>query len=174
TSGGVRGMKLDGGGDEVVGLVAVPDGSDPDVLVLSENGYGKRSLLDAYRVTNRGAKGVRTMKVTEKTGSMVALKIVDDDKDLVIINRSGITLRIRCADLRVIGRVAQGVRLINLEKRADTIASVCCVDTDPEEETEDVAITEADILPEETGDEFIEDADEIVADEDADDLGDQE
>ncbi|MDE6093665.1 MAG: DNA gyrase subunit A, partial [Muribaculaceae bacterium] len=78
TSGGVRGMKLDGGGDEVVGLVAVPDGSDPDVLVLSENGYGKRSLLDAYRVTNRGAKGVRTMKVTQKTGSMVALQIVDD------------------------------------------------------------------------------------------------
>ncbi len=173
TSGGVRGMKLDGGDDEVVGLVAVPDGADPDVLVLSENGYGKRSLLDAYRVTNRGAKGVRTMKVTEKTGSMVALKIVDDEKDLVIINRSGITLRIRCADLRVIGRVAQGVRLINLEKRADTIASVCCVDTDPEEETENVDITEADILPEETGDDIIDD-DDVLPEDDATDQEDEE
>ena len=173
TSGGVRGMKLDGGDDEVVGLVAVPDGADPDVLVLSENGYGKRSLLDAYRVTNRGAKGVRTMKVTEKTGSMVALKIVDDEKDLVIINRSGITLRIRCADLRVIGPVAQAVRHINLEKSADTIASVCCVDTDPEEETENVDITEADILPEETGDDIIDD-DDVLPEDDATDQEDEE
>lgn len=142
TSGGVRGMKLDGDGDAVVGLVAVSADADPTVLVLSENGYGKRSLLDSYRLTSRGTKGVRSMRVTDKTGPVVALKIVNDDNDLVIINKSGITLRIRCADLRVMGRATQGVRIINLEKRADEIASVCCVDTDPEEETETVEASE--------------------------------
>lgn len=146
TSGGVRGMKLDGNDDEVVSIVAVPEGTEPNVLVLSENGYGKRSLLEDYRLTARGTKGVRTMKVTEKTGKVVALKIVSDDNDLVIINKSGITLRIRCADLRVMGRATQGVRIINLEKRGDEIASVCCVDTDPEEESEIVDIPDEDII----------------------------
>ena len=162
TSGGVRGMKLDGGDDEVIGLVAVPSDSDPSVLVLSENGYGKRSLLDDYRITSRGTKGVRTMKVTEKTGKVVALKIVSDDNDLVIINKSGITLRIRCADLRVMGRATQGVRIINLEKRGDEIASVCCVDTDPEEESEIVDIPDEDII--EIDDDELEQEDDEAAD----------
>ena len=140
TSGGVRGMRLDDDSDEVIGLVAFPMDTDPSVLVLSQNGYGKRSLLDTYRTTARGGKGVRTMKVTEKTGKVIALKIVTDDNDLVIINQSGITLRIHCADLRIMGRATQGVRIINLEKRNDVIASVCCVDTDPEEVTETVDI----------------------------------
>ncbi|MCH5248025.1 MAG: DNA gyrase subunit A [Muribaculaceae bacterium] len=148
TSGGVRGMKLDEGDDEVIGLVAVPSDLDPSVLVLSENGYGKRSDLEAYRVTSRGAKGVRTMKITEKTGRVIALKVVTDDNDLVIINQSGITLRIRCADLRIMGRATQGVRIINLDRRGDVIASVCCVDTDPDEETETIEIDPNDIIEE--------------------------
>ena len=139
-SGGVRGMKLDNDNDEVIALVAVPSESDPSVLVLSQNGYGKRSLLDSYRITARGTKGVRSMKVTDKTGPVVAMKIVNDDNDLVIINKSGITLRIRCADLRIMGRATQGVRIINLEKRGDEIASVCCVDTDPDVESEQIEL----------------------------------
>ena len=112
--------------------------SENNVMVLSENGYGKRSHLEDYRITNRGGKGVKTMNVTDKTGSLVAIKSVNDDNDLVIINKSGITLRIHVADFRVMGRATQGVRVINLEKRNDTIASVCCVDTDPEEDVEQV------------------------------------
>ena len=135
---GVRGMSLDGGDDEVVGMICMNADSENNVMVLSENGYGKRSLLDDYRITNRGGKGVKTMNVTEKTGSLVAIKSVNDENDLVIINKSGITLRIHVADFRVMGRATQGVRVINLEKRNDTIASVCCVDTDPEEEVEQV------------------------------------
>ena len=135
---GVRGMTLDGGDDEVVGMICMNADSENNVMVLSENGYGKRSLLEDYRITNRGGKGVKTMNVTEKTGSLVAIKSVNDENDLVIINKSGITLRIHVADVRVMGRATQGVRVINLEKRNDTIASVCCVDTDPEEEVEQV------------------------------------
>ena len=135
---GVRGMTLDGGDDEVVGMICMNADSENNVMVLSENGYGKRSLLEDYRITNRGGKGVKTMNVTEKTGSLVAIKSVNDENDLVIINKSGITLRIHVADFRVMGRATQGVRVINLEKRNDTIASVCCVDTDPEEEVEQV------------------------------------
>ena len=135
---GVRGMTLDGGDDEVVGMICMNADSENNVMVLSENGYGKRSLLEDYRITNRGGKGVKTMNVTDKTGSLVAIKSVNDDNDLVIINKSGITLRIHVADFRVMGRATQGVRVINLEKRNDTIASVCCVDTDPEEEVEQV------------------------------------
>lgn len=112
-------------------------------MVISEKGFGKRSLLDDYRITNRGGKGVKTINITEKTGKLVAIDSVTDDNDLVIINKSGITLRIKVADIRVQGRATQGVRLINLEKRNDEIASVCCVDSDPEEEIDDVLLAES-------------------------------
>ncbi len=135
---GVRGMTLDGGDDEVVGMICMNADTENNVMVLSENGYGKRSYLDDYRITNRGGKGVKTMNVTEKTGALIAIKSVTDENDLVIINKSGITLRIHVADFRVMGRATQGVRVINLEKRNDTIASVCCVDTDAEEEVEQI------------------------------------
>ena len=114
-----------------------------NVMVVSQNGFGKRSPLGEYRITNRGGKGVKTINVTEKTGSLVAFESVNDENDLVIINRSGITLRIRVSDVRVCGRATQGVRLINLDKRGDVIASVCCVPTDPEIETERVVEGEA-------------------------------
>ena len=135
---GVRGMTLDGGDDEVVGMICMNADSENNVMVLSENGYGKRSLLEDYRITNRGGKGVKTINVTDKTGALVAIKSVNDENDLVIINKSGITLRIHVADFRVMGRATQGVRVINLEKRNDSIASVCCVDVDSEEEVEQV------------------------------------
>lgn len=135
---GVRGMKLDGGDDEIVGMICMNQDGTNNVMVISENGYGKRSLLEDYRITNRGGKGVKTMNVTDKTGRLVAIMSVNDENDLVIINKSGITLRIHVADIRVMGRATQGVRLINLEKRNDTIASVCCVDTDPEEDAETI------------------------------------
>ncbi len=133
---GVRGMTLDDENDEIVGMICMERDTEKTVMVLSEKGYGKRSDLEDYRVTNRGGKGVKTMSITDKTGSLVAIKSVDDANDLVIINRSGITIRLRMADIRVMGRATQGVRVINLEKRGDTIASVCTVDTDPEEEVE--------------------------------------
>ena len=120
--------------DYVVGMIAMNPDDGHNVMVLSENGFGKRSLLDAYRITNRGGKGVKTMNITDKTGRLVAIKSVTDENDLVIINRSGITLRVRVADISVLGRATQGVRIINLTKRGDEIASVCCVATDPEEE----------------------------------------
>ena len=135
---GVRAMTLDGGDDEVVGMICMKTDAENNVMVLSENGFGKRSLLEDYRITNRGGKGVKTMNVTDKTGTLVAIMSVNDENDLVIINKSGITLRIHVADFRVMGRATQGVRVINLEKRNDSIASVCCVDTDPEEEVEQV------------------------------------
>ncbi|MDE5941168.1 MAG: DNA gyrase subunit A, partial [Muribaculaceae bacterium] len=131
---GVRGMRLDNDDDEVIGMICMHPDDSKNVMVISENGFGKRSHLDEYRITNRGGKGVKTMNITEKTGALVAIKSVDDECDLVIINRSGITLRIRVADIRLMGRATQGVRVINLEKRGDEIASVCCVATDPEEE----------------------------------------
>ncbi len=149
---GVRGMKLDEGDDEIIGMICMNQDSSNTVMVVSENGFGKRSLLEGYRVTNRGGKGVKTMNVTAKTGRVVAIKSVNDENDLVIINKSGITLRIHVSAVSVTGRATQGVRLINLEKRNDTIASVCCVDTDPEEEVEEVeegevleALSEADL-----------------------------
>lgn len=169
TSGGVRGMKLDNDDDRIVGLVAVPADSDVSVLVLSENGFGKRSLISDYRLTARGGKGVRTMKVTEKTGKVVALEVVTDDNDLVIINKSGITLRIRCADLRIMGRATQGVRIINLEKRCDEIASVCCVDTDPEEETEVIDIDSNEVSEELDNEDFVENDEEDFENVDIDD-----
>lgn len=133
-TGGVRGMRLDEGDDEVIGMVCMAPDDNHTVMVVSENGYGKRSDIEGYRITNRGGKGVKTINVTDKTGKLVAIKSVTDENDLMIINRSGITLRIRVADIRVMGRATQGVRIINLDKRGDEIASVCCVDTDPEEE----------------------------------------
>lgn len=135
---GVRGMTLDEDpNDEVIGMITIPEGSDDNVLVVSELGYGKRSNLDDYRITNRGGKGVKTINITEKTGKLVAIKAVNDDNDLMIINKSGITIRMKVADLSIIGRAAQGVRLINLEKRNDEIASVCKVATETEEEMND-------------------------------------
>lgn len=142
---GVRAMTLDGGDDEIVGMICMKADDEKNIMVISEKGYGKRSLLDDYRITNRGGKGVKTINVTEKTGRLVAIKSVDDNNDLVIINKSGITLRIKVEDIRVMGRATQGVRLINLEKRNDEIASVCCVDSDPEETIDsDVLVDEAD------------------------------
>lgn len=127
---GVRGMTLDEGDDAVVGMICMEPGSTNNVMVISENGYGKRSDIDDYRVTNRGGKGVKTMNITEKTGRLVAIKSVNDTNDIVIINKSGITIRMNVADIRVQGRATQGVRVINLEKRNDVIASVCCVNSD--------------------------------------------
>ena len=145
---GVRGMRIDEDGqDAVIGLIAMNENTENTVLTLSQNGFGKRSILDAYRMTRRGAKGVKTMNITDKTGLLVAFKSVNDDNDLVIINKSGVAIRIHVADIRVMGRATQGVRIINLEKRGDAIASVCCVDADPEEEVESVA-ADAEELPE--------------------------
>ncbi len=132
TATGVRGMTLDGGDDEVVGMICMRSSANDDVLVLSEQGMGKRSKLDDYRVTNRGAKGVKTINITEKTGRLISIRNVNDSNDIVIINKSGITIRLKVADLRVMGRNTQGVRLINLEKKNDEIASVCKVDSEPE------------------------------------------
>ena len=124
---GVRGMKVDGGDDAVVGMIVVNDAENETAMVVSENGYGKRSAIEDYRKTNRGGKGVKTLAITEKTGRLVALKNVTDDNDLMIINKSGIVIRLAVADVRVMGRATQGVRLINLTKKSDVIASVCKV-----------------------------------------------
>lgn len=124
---GVKGMTLDDNGDEVVGMICVNDPEKETIMVVSEQGYGKRSLIEDYRITNRGGKGVKTLNIADKTGCLVAIKCVTDENDLVIINKSGITLRMKVADVRVMGRATQGVRLINLEKRNDEIASVCKV-----------------------------------------------
>lgn len=138
-SSGVRGMTLDED-DEVIGMITMTGAPEETVMVVSENGYGKRSLLEDYRITNRGGKGVKTLTVTEKTGKLVAIKNVNDNNDLMIINQSGITLRLPVADVRVMGRTAQGVRLIDLSKRGDTIASVCKVESDAGEEAVEEAI----------------------------------
>ncbi len=132
TASGVRGIKLRDEADEVVGMICVENGNE-DILVVSENGYGKRSNIDDYRVTNRGGKGVKTINVTEKTGELIAIKNVTDDNDLMIINKSGITIRMAVADLRVMGRATQGVRLINLSKKNDTIAAVAKVNASSDE-----------------------------------------
>ena len=124
---GVRGMRLDGGDDEVVGMVVVNKPDEETIMVVSENGYGKRSQVEDYRVTNRGGKGVKTLGITEKTGRLVAIKVVNDDNDLMIINKSGIVIRLSVKECRVMGRATQGVRLINLTKKNDVIASVCKV-----------------------------------------------
>jgi DNA gyrase subunit A len=167
TATGVRGMTLDEDGeDEVVGMICVNKAEKESIMVVSQQGYGKRTLLDevdengdlvlengepvaVYRVTNRGGKGVKTMNITDKTGKLVTIKSVTDENDLMIINKSGITIRIKVADFRIMGRATQGVRLINLEKRNDEIASVCKVlsevaDEEVVEELVDGIVPEAD------------------------------
>jgi DNA gyrase subunit A len=134
TATGVRGMMLDDENDEVVGMICIEDQEKETILVVSEKGYGKRSLIDDYRITNRGGKGVRTLNITDKTGSLVSIKNVTDENDLMIINKSGIAIRMQVANMRVMGRATQGVRLINLEKRNDEIASVCKVQSEANEE----------------------------------------
>lgn len=127
TATGVRGMRLDDNDDAVVGMIVVNDSEQETVMVVSEEGYGKRSIVEDYRKTNRGGKGVKTLNITDKTGRLVAIKNVTDQNDLMIINKSGITIRLAVADCRVMGRATQGVRLINLAKKNDVIASVCKV-----------------------------------------------
>ena len=153
TATGVRGMTIDeDGSDEVVGMVCVNDPQTETIMVVSEQGYGKRSDIEDYRVTNRGAKGVKTLNITEKTGKLVAIKVVTDENDLMIINKSGITIRLKVADVRIMGRATQGVRLINLEKRNDQISSVCKVQTeDEEEETEMLSDGVAPVMDESEG-----------------------
>lgn len=125
---GVRGMRLDEDGqDEVVGMIVINDSENDTVMVVSEEGYGKRSMVEDYRLTNRGGKGVKTLNITDKTGKLVAIKNVTDENDLMIINKSGIVIRMSVAECRVMGRATQGVRLINLAKKNDVIASVCKV-----------------------------------------------
>ena len=136
TATGVRGMQLDDdGNDEVVGMVCIKDPEKETIMVVSEQGYGKRSDIEDYRKTNRGGKGVKTINITEKTGKLVTIKSVTDENDLMIINKSGITIRLKISDVRIMGRATQGVRLINLEKRNDEIGSVCKVTTDEETES---------------------------------------
>ena len=149
TATGVRGMTLDEDGqDEVIGMICMDPGSENTILVVSEQGYGKRTFLDdengepVYRITNRGGKGVKTLNVTDKTGKLVAIKSVSDENDLMIINKSGVTIRLNISDIRTMGRATQGVRLINLEKRSDQIASVCKVNRMEEESVEDDAVVE--------------------------------
>ena len=135
TATGVRGITLDeDGNDEVIGMICIKDPEKESIMVVSEQGYGKRSDIEDYRKTNRGGKGVKTLNITEKTGKLVAIKSVTDENDLMIINKSGITIRLKVSDVRIMGRATQGVRLINLEKRNDQIASVCKVNTEADEE----------------------------------------
>ena len=149
TATGVRGITLDNDGqDEVIGMICIKDLETESVMVVSEQGYGKRSEIEDYRKTNRGGKGVKTMNITEKTGKLVTIKSVTDENDLMIINKSGITIRLKVEDVRIMGRATQGVRLINLEKRNDQIGSVCKVMTEsledeiPEEEVEGTIVSD--------------------------------
>jgi DNA gyrase subunit A len=139
---GVRGIRLKDDKDEVVGMISVND-MDSDILVVSKNGYGKRSSLEDYRITNRGGKGVKTISITEKTGKLVSIKNVSDNDDLMIINKSGIAIRMEVASLRVMGRATQGVKLINL-KNTDSIAALAKVVHEEDEVTdlEDIDVIE--------------------------------
>jgi DNA gyrase subunit A len=150
TASGVRGITLAGENDEVIGMVCVQNGHE-DILVISENGYGKRSKIDDYRVTNRGGKGVKTINITPKTGDLITIKSVSDDNDLMIITEHGLTIRLAVNTISMLGRATQGVRLINL-KEEDSIASVARVVNEAKEEIGDEAI--------EGGDENIESPDE--------------
>ena len=145
TGAGVRGVTLDDDQDEVVGLVCISDVNE-DILVVSEKGFGKRSSIDDYRITNRGGKGVKTMKITDKTGAMISIKNVTDDNDLMIINKSGITIRLAVKDIRVTGRATQGVKLINLNKKQDEIASITKVNAEEEGEIDNANDTEVTII----------------------------
>jgi len=175
TASGVRGMTLDDDpADEVIGMICVKNKEEESILVVSEQGYGKRSSIDDYRITNRGGKGVKTLNITEKTGKLVAIKTVTDENDLMIINKSGITIRLKVSSMNIIGRATQGVRLINLGKRNDKIASVCKVLSEEEEELveekaenevrEALAATEITMLP----DDITEEADTNDSEESAD------
>ena len=130
---GVKGVTLDKEDDAVIGMVCVTDANKESILVVSEKGYGKRSEVEEYRKTNRGAKGVKTINITEKTGNLIAVKIVQDDDDLMIINKSGVIIRMNVDELRIMGRATQGVRLIRLDDD-DAIASVAKVEVDDEEQ----------------------------------------
>jgi len=137
-SSGVRAISIDDD-NEVIGMIAIEPDSKEDVLVLSENGYGKRTDLEEYRITNRGGKGVKTINVTEKTGKLISIQAVTDDNDLMIINRSGLTIRTSADQIRVAGRATQGVRVINL-REGDSIASVTAVPKTEEEEADNTVI----------------------------------
>ena len=146
---GVIGMRLDGGDDEVVGMVCVNDPQTETIMVVSENGYGKRSDIEDYRKTARGTKGVKTLAITEKTGRLVSIKVVTDENDLMIINKSGILIRLNVSEVRVMGRATQGVRLINLTKKNDVIASVCKVQKATEEELAEEQLAEQEMTADE-------------------------
>ena len=175
---GVRGMLLDDGDDEVVGMIVVNNADKETIMVVSENGYGKRSQVEDYRKTQRGVKGVKTLNITEKTGRVVAIKNVTDENDLMIINKSGIAIRLSVAECRVMGRATQGVRLINLTKKNDVIASVCKVmgaeleasveqmsRAEWAQKSEDIRRDTESILPADIADEVVEEADDdLLAD----------
>ena len=159
---GVIGIRLDTKNDEVIGMICIKKMNE-DILVVSEKGYGKRSKIEDYRITNRGGKGVRTMKITEKTGKLISIKSVTDDNDLMIINKSGITIRLAVANIRVQGRATQGVRLINLDKKQDEIASVAKVASEKDvekdaDENENNIINDID----EDDNDIIDDIDEVI------------
>ena len=160
TATGVRGITLDNDGqDEVIGMRCIKDLETESVMVVSEQGYGKRSEIEDYRKTNRGGKGVKTMNITEKTGKLVTIKSVTDENDLMIINKSGITIRLKVADVRIMGRATQGVRLINLEKRNDQIGSVCKVMTESLEDEVPAEEAEGTIVSDLTTDQDVDNAD---------------
>ena len=142
---GVRGMQLEGDADTVIGMITMTGEPDETVMVVSEKGYGKRSALEDYRVTNRGGKGVKTLNITDKTGDLIAIKNVNDDNDLMIINQSGVAIRLAVNTIKVQGRYTQGVKLIDLGKRGDTIASVCKVDSEEEVAEEEAQTVASDI-----------------------------
>jgi DNA gyrase subunit A len=181
TASGVRGITLKDETDEVIGMVTVND-MESEILVVAENGYGKRSALDEYRITNRGGKGVKTLNITEKTGKLISINSVTDSDDLMIINKSGLTIRMAVEDLRVMGRATQGVKLINI-KGNDSIAAVTKVmkdDVSEPEVDEDGNVIEVEAIErvkpvlevlEDDGsvEEDEEDDDDIVDDDDAED-----
>jgi DNA gyrase subunit A len=143
---GVRGIRLSGTNDEVIGMVCIPIDKQCEILVVSENGYGKRSKIDDYRITNRGGKGVKTINVTEKTGALIAIKDVTDSDDLMIINRSGIIIRLGISDLRIMGRATQGVRLIKINE-GDSIAAVAKVEVEVDMVGEEETIADENGIP---------------------------
>ncbi|HNA41847.1 MAG TPA: DNA gyrase C-terminal beta-propeller domain-containing protein, partial [Saprospiraceae bacterium] len=159
---GVRGVSLADDNDKVVGLICVdPEDATQTILVVSENGFGKRSLLEDYRITNRGGKGVKTINVTEKTGELVTIKVISDEDDLMITNRSGILIRIAASGLRVMGRATQGVKLIRIED-GDSISDIAVVKHEPEEETgeSDNSTLDNDVTTDTDNDSSTENADE--------------
>src|SRR5690606_14427470 len=145
TASGVRGINLGTEDNEVIGMIVIRDKENETVLVVSEKGYGKRSSIEDYRITNRGGKGVTTLNVTEKTGKLIAIQSVTDNDDLMIINKSGVTIRTGVSEMRVMGRATQGVRLINLKKN-DEIAAVAKVAMEEEVEMDEEIDAENDLL----------------------------